>query len=601
MRSSLHLVLLLSILLVAAPAYAAEGDTCSTSSQCDSSAPCCGPGNTCGSGSLFCAGSCQPLSSNKPTSCLPNPICQDTSVTFKPENYNDPSVFRPILQYNGDASLAPFTLDSGSLGKGSQGVLAQLTIDRQVKLSTTRYMLYGSVEAKIRSNVANGLVIAFIFMSDTKDEIDWEFTTADKASAKTNYFWQGISATADGSDVEQNGLDRTAWNTYALDWSADQLQWKINGQVVRTLKRTAAGSNGQYYPRSPSRVQLSMWAGGNSTNPQGVIDWSGGLTDWSSPTYTQNGYYSMELGSFSMKCSDPNANNLATTGPAGNNITSWVYTGQNSSEPEFQLSKNDISFLKNPAQGGVYGQPGYEDQTANTKSNSNMWDGSGDTGAHDKAAGGSDSSNSGGGGGITAASAKKYGIPIAAGVVGLIILWGLIVFCVRKQRQKRNLTSPSGVAGGGLSNLTSSNSQQQYKKLPNSTDYADSDDHLPLATEKQGTGIGPAVGPLPTSTNRRQEAYAMTPQPQQMQYNRVQTPAMHQQQGQGWGNGGGYQQQQTYQPRQQPQYSYGGGQQQSSMYANQQRAYGQPAWAHHQQYPQQQYSQQSYGTPRYQY
>lgn len=220
---------------------------------------------------MFCAGYCQPMASNKPTSCLPNPICQDTNITFSPNNYNDPKTFRPILQYNGDASLAPFTLDSGSLGKGSEGVVAQLTIDRQVKISTTRYVLYGEVEARLRSNVSNGLVVAFIFMSDTRDEIDWEFTTSDAALAKTNYFWQGISATGDGSDIEQPNLDRSQWNTYSLNWQPNSLQWKINGQVVRTLKRSDAGPGGNYFPRSPSRVQLSMWSGGNSTNSEGTV------------------------------------------------------------------------------------------------------------------------------------------------------------------------------------------------------------------------------------------------------------------------------------------------------------------------------------------
>lgn len=261
--------LLLLCLTLARTAYSAAGDTCSGSQQCDSSAPCCGLGGTCGSGALSCAGSCEPLASYKPTSCLPNPICQNTNITFKPENYNDPSIFRPILQYNGNPSLAPFTLDSGSLGKGSEGVLAQLTIDRQVKLSTTRYMLYGDVEARIRSNVTNGLVVAFILMSDTKDEIDWEFTTSDIAAAKTNYFWQGLSSTGNGTDVEQNGMDRTQWNTFGLSWQPNMLQWKINGQVVRTLHKNSAGDNGMYFPRSPARVQASLWAGGNSTNPQG--------------------------------------------------------------------------------------------------------------------------------------------------------------------------------------------------------------------------------------------------------------------------------------------------------------------------------------------
>jgi hypothetical protein len=40
-----------------------------------------------------------------------------------------------------------------------------------------------------------GVVIAFITMSDIKDEIDWEFPGANITSAQSNYFWQGIIRT----------------------------------------------------------------------------------------------------------------------------------------------------------------------------------------------------------------------------------------------------------------------------------------------------------------------------------------------------------------------------------------------------------------------
>lgn len=205
------------------------------------------------------------MASHSANSCLPNPICVSQNVTFHPEAYNNASYFRPILQYNGDASLAPFTLDAGSLGKGPEGVLAQMTIDRQAKLSSTRYFLYGDVEVKLRHNATTGVVATFILMSDIRDEIDWEFTTSDPKNAQSNYFSLGVPKLGNGQDVGPQGLNVGQWNTFGLNWQPDRLQWKINGQVVRTLKQSEAGSD---YPRSPSRVQLSVWAGGNSTVPE---------------------------------------------------------------------------------------------------------------------------------------------------------------------------------------------------------------------------------------------------------------------------------------------------------------------------------------------
>lgn len=73
------------------------------------------------------------------------------------------------LEYNGDASQAPFTLDYGSIGAGPEGVLLELTAARQAKVSTTRYFLYGEVEVEARHEAVNGVVAALITMSDAKD------------------------------------------------------------------------------------------------------------------------------------------------------------------------------------------------------------------------------------------------------------------------------------------------------------------------------------------------------------------------------------------------------------------------------------------------
>lgn len=37
-----------------------------------------------------------------------------------------------------------------------------------------------------------GVVTAFITMSNIKDEIDWEFPGAKTTQGQTNFFWEGI-------------------------------------------------------------------------------------------------------------------------------------------------------------------------------------------------------------------------------------------------------------------------------------------------------------------------------------------------------------------------------------------------------------------------
>lgn len=82
-------------------------------------------------------------------------------------------------------------------------------------------------------------------------------------------------------------------HTYTIDWQPDSLTWSVDGKVLRTKNRneTYNSTTGQYhYPQSPSRIQLSLWPAGASSNAQGTIDWAGGAIDWNSP-YMQNGYY----------------------------------------------------------------------------------------------------------------------------------------------------------------------------------------------------------------------------------------------------------------------------------------------------------------------
>lgn len=66
-------------------------------------------------------------------------------------------------------------------------------------------------------------------------------------------------------------------HNYTIVWDKEQLLWIIDGNVERTVPYAPAGQ----YPQTPSMLKFGIWAGGDSTEPEGTIKWAGGETDWS--------------------------------------------------------------------------------------------------------------------------------------------------------------------------------------------------------------------------------------------------------------------------------------------------------------------------------
>jgi hypothetical protein len=104
--------------------------------------------------------------------------------------------------------------------------------------------------------------------------------------AETNYFGKGNETSYDrafyypvSSNVQEN------FHNYSVLWTSDQLQWLIDGQVVRTLPYAAA-NGGANYPQTPMTLRMGIWAGGDSGNSPGTIQWAGGLTDYTKGPYT---------------------------------------------------------------------------------------------------------------------------------------------------------------------------------------------------------------------------------------------------------------------------------------------------------------------------
>jgi beta-glucanase (GH16 family) len=357
----------------------------------------------------------------------------------------------------------------------------------------------------------------------------------------TNYFSQGDSVTGSSATIdEKSSFDVSDWHTYGINWQPDALEWSIDGKVVKTIKSSAVGVK---YPNSPSRVQISTWAGGNITNAAGVIAWAGGEIDWTSANYTSQGYYSAEIKSFAVTCASQTVSDVSTTGN-GTSVTSWVYTGSESTTydaPEFSLSTTPISYLATPSLDGTAGLPGYSVQSEFSETNKNAWDGSGDTSglstkATTKSSSAKSSSSSTSSAGTTkstggssedsttststSSSGTKYwldnnqvlsiAVPVAGAAVGLLAIWCLVSCCLKRRNRANERDSNKDY--GGISNFnvgslsgarTTARQTSLYKQLKDEEE----DTATPLGAQKIGSGYGRAAGPRPGQSESNIRGY----------------------------------------------------------------------------------------------
>ncbi|GAB7350812.1 hypothetical protein MBLNU459_g1348t2 [Dothideomycetes sp. NU459] len=210
-------------------------------------------------------------------------------------------------EYLGDASQASWVSSGTPVAYNDEAVLLTMAPNTVgTLLSSTHYVWYGKISATMTTSQGAGVVTAFIMMSDMKDEIDFEFVGVDTQHAQSNYYFQGITDYGNELNLTASNTESNV-HTYTIDWQPDSLTWAIDGTVLRTLNRntTYNSTTGQYhYPQTPSKIELSLWPAGLSTNGQGTIDWAGGLVDWDS-SYMSNGYYYAMVKEVTVECYNP--------------------------------------------------------------------------------------------------------------------------------------------------------------------------------------------------------------------------------------------------------------------------------------------------------
>ncbi|GAB0136179.1 hypothetical protein EsDP_00004491 [Epichloe bromicola] len=303
----------LATLLGACSVLAAK---CNFDSKCPQDAPCCSQYGECGIGA-FCLGGCDPRTSYNLSSCVPAPVCSDRTTKFT----NLDSIV-DVSKYLGDSSKKdwvaqgePASLDGNvllTMPKGSVGTV----------LASTTYMWYGNVKARFKTARGQGVVTAFILLSDTKDEIDYEFVGVDLGTAQTNYYYQGITNYHNSGNITLSDTFNN-FHEYEIRWTPDKIEWLVDGQVGRTkLRKDTWNETSQnwMYPQTPARVQLSIWPGGAATNQEGTVNWAGGAMDWNAPDIKNVGYFYATFAEVSIQCYN------AKNAPGTNKNKSYTYS-----------------------------------------------------------------------------------------------------------------------------------------------------------------------------------------------------------------------------------------------------------------------------------
>ncbi|KAK6364631.1 hypothetical protein LTS17_011928 [Exophiala oligosperma] len=176
---------------------------------------------------------------------------------------------------------------AGSADYGDQG--AEFTIAKRGDAPTVQtnfYLFFGQVEVWLKAAPGKGVVSSIVLESNDLDEVDWEWIGPNNTYVQTNYFGKGNTTTYDRSRIHEVDDAQGKFHNYTVDWSAEKLEWFIDGQSIRVLNYADA-NGGHNFPQTPCNVRLGIWAGGDPKNPQGTIDWAGGEIDYSK-SYTMN-------------------------------------------------------------------------------------------------------------------------------------------------------------------------------------------------------------------------------------------------------------------------------------------------------------------------
>jgi hypothetical protein len=216
--------------------------------------------------------SAQVVSECNPTKgddCEPNPALG----TQKFFNFNSTPNGLLWESYAGDVTYDPET--------GAKFTIAERGVSPTIR--TKFYFFWGRTEVIMKAAPGKGIVSSMMWLSDDLDEVDWEFLGTNDTHALSNFFGKGNQDWHNGDEHPMSGI-HTDYHNYTCHWTKEKLEWWIDGNLVRTLTYDEA-SGGKYYPQTPMRLSLGIWAGGDPELPEGTREWAGGDTDFGAGPY----------------------------------------------------------------------------------------------------------------------------------------------------------------------------------------------------------------------------------------------------------------------------------------------------------------------------
>lgn len=338
----------LSRLVISEPFLSEGSINCSLNDgKCPEEWPCCSPYGVCGSGPT-CVGGCNPQFSFNDMSCLPSPILIPYDMlSFKSEDsaverltagnlHKSKYILRAesrlkekelelqknkIIHYtnylitNSSDQAREMLIDYKFVHSGLTQIdrdtgNIQLTMPKRSTgslIATTKSFLYGKISVNMTTARSGGVITALVLMSAVGDELDFEFVGSELNSVQTNHYFQGE---LDYTKMKKHSIEQDTWrnyHTYELSWSEQQVDWMIDGQIIRTLYKNNTWDNElnvYKYPESPMRLEVAIWPGGSEKNEIGTIMWAGGLVDWdNAPDMLEKGYFAVNIQSISIETS----------------------------------------------------------------------------------------------------------------------------------------------------------------------------------------------------------------------------------------------------------------------------------------------------------
>jgi beta-glucanase (GH16 family) len=175
---------------------------------------------------------------------------------------------------------------AGTINYGNEG--AEFTINQRgdsPTVQTNFYIFGGQVEVIMKAATGQGIISSIVLESDDLDEVDWEFMGGNNSYVETNYFGKGNTTLFNRAIYYPVSTPEDTFHNYTTDWSEDKIDWYIDGQIVRTLEAVDA-YGGYNFPQTPMNIRIGIWAGGDSSEPKGTIEWAGGLTNYNAAPFT---------------------------------------------------------------------------------------------------------------------------------------------------------------------------------------------------------------------------------------------------------------------------------------------------------------------------